>query len=493
MIEIIITSIYALTLGFIFIYALTQFSLLLNYLRSNGKKENVPKYNFSHPDEVPLVTIQLPLYNEYYVVERLLKTVAELQYPAEKLQIQVLDDSTDNSLEYTRQQVKKLRQKGVPIEHVYRHEREGFKAGALRDGLQKATGKFVVIFDADFMPNPDFLQKTIPYFKDEKIGVVQTRWGHLNRNFSILTKIQAFALDAHFTFEQAGRNAAGHFINFNGTAGVWRKACIEDAGNWKGDTLTEDLDLSYRAQMKGWKFKYLGHVETPAELPVAMSAAKTQQFRWNKGGAENFRKMKWKLLFNRELPLKTRFHGMMHLLNSSIFLIVFLMALLSIPMLYIKKYDPEFTAFFNALQFFNISTVLFFFCYWYSYKHAEGVGSWRKFWSFTKEFITFFAVSIGLSLHNSMAVLEGHLGKRSSFIRTPKFNVLAGGSNQWKKNKYITSKITWITFLEGLMVLYFLFGIFSAVYLGDFGLIHFHLLLLVGFFFIFYHSIRRVA
>jgi len=491
MIEFLLTSIYAISLVFIFIYALTQFSLLISYLRAKRQPQKELIWNLED-DGYPRVTVQLPLYNEFYVVERLLQAAAGLDYPQEKLQIQVLDDSTDESLTLTRQLVQSYRAQGIPMEHLHRRDRKGYKAGALREGLDSASGEFVVIFDADFMPRPDFLRKTIPYFAHEKVGVVQTRWGHLNRNFSILTKIQAFALDAHFTFEQAGRNAAGHFINFNGTAGVWRKACIEDAGNWQGDTLTEDLDLSYRAQLKGWKFKYLGDVETPAELPVAISAAKTQQFRWNKGGAENFRKMKRQLLFNRGLSFKTRFFALMHLLNSTIFLSVFVMALLSIPMLYIKKADPDFSFFFNLLQIFNVSTVLFFFCYWYSYQHSEQTGSPRKLWTFTKDFITFFAVSIGLSLHNTIAVIEGHLGRRSAFIRTPKFNVIKAGNN-WQTNRYITTKMSWTTALEGVLVLYFLFGIASAVYLNDFGLLHFHFLLLVGYAFIFVQSVRRVA
>ena len=490
--EILLTTAYGLSLGFIFIYALTQFNLLLNYLRSQRKPSATPELDFSDPDKVPQVTVQLPLYNEYYVVERLLKSVAALDYPQEKLQIQVLDDSTDDSFAFTAEQVKKLRAEGHNIQHRHRSDRKGYKAGALKEGLEEASGEYIAIFDADFLPGKDFLKKTIPTFQNPKVGVVQTRWGHLNRDYSILTKIQAFALDAHFTFEQAGRNAGGHFINFNGTAGVWRKACILDAGNWQGDTLTEDLDLSYRAQLKGWKFQYLGNVETPAELPVALSAAKTQQFRWNKGGAENFRKMKWNLLFNKSLPLRTRFHGMMHLLNSTIFLNVFLMAALSIPMLYIKEGDPAFSTFFNLLQIFNISTVLFFICYWYSYSHHREAGPLKRFWTFTRDFITFFAVSIGLSLHNSLAVLEGHLGRKSVFIRTPKFNILSK-EQTWEHNKYLKTNLSWITVIEGLMFLYFLFGIFSAVILNDYGLIHFHLLLLTGFGFIFFNSFRRFA
>ena len=217
-------------------------------------------------------------------MERLLDNIVKLEYPSHKLEIQVLDDSTDESIETTSEQIKRLQDKGFNIHHIRRENRTGFKAGALKEGLTVAKGEYIAIFDADFLPKSDWLKRTIPYFKNDKIGVVQTRWGHINRDYSVLTRVQAFALDAHFTLEQVGRNTKGHFINFNGTAGVWRKECIIDAGNWEGDTLTEDLDLSYRAQLKNWEFKYLEHVETPAELPVVISAARSQQFRWNKGG-----------------------------------------------------------------------------------------------------------------------------------------------------------------------------------------------------------------
>jgi cellulose synthase/poly-beta-1,6-N-acetylglucosamine synthase-like glycosyltransferase len=228
----------------------------------------------------------------------------------------------------------------------------GYKAGALKDGLEIAKGDFIAIFDADFMPKSDWLLKTVPHFKDTAIGVVQTRWGHINRDYSILTKVQAFALDAHFSLEQVGRNSHGHFINFNGTAGIWRKTCILDAGNWDGDTLTEDLDLSYRAQLKNWKFKYLEDVVTPAELPVVISAARSQQFRWNKGGAENFQKMKGRLFTSKTISLKTKIHGILHLLNSTMFLNIFIVAVLSIPMLYIKNEYEHLKVYFIVMSFF---------------------------------------------------------------------------------------------------------------------------------------------
>ena len=303
--ESIIIAVYSVALLLIFMYALAQLNLLFNYLSARKHHKNAPTFDFSKEEEIPYVTIQLPVYNELYVMQRLLDNISEIDYPKKKLEIQVLDDSTDESFEETAIHIKELRKTGLDIQHVTRKNREGFKAGALKEGLKTAKGEYIAIFDADFLPKKNWLKNTIPYFKDPEIGVVQTRWGHLNRDYSILTRVQAFALDAHFTLEQVGRNSKGHFINFNGTAGVWRKECILDAGNWEGDTLTEDLDLSYRAQLKNWKFKYLEEVETPAELPVVISAARSQQFRWNKGGAENFQKMAWRVFKSRDISLKT--------------------------------------------------------------------------------------------------------------------------------------------------------------------------------------------
>ena len=333
----VVMTIYAIALILILMYSLAQLNLLVNYLKAKKDKDTSPRFDLDNPDEVPYVTIQLPVYNELYVMERLLENIAKMDYPAAKLEIQVLDDSTDESVISTAKQIKELQATGLDITHICRKDRSGFKAGALKEGLIEAKGDFIAIFDADFLPKEDWLKKTILYFKDDKIGVVQTRWGHLNRDYSLLTKIQAFALDAHFTLEQVGRNSKGHFINFNGTAGIWRKTCIIDAGNWEGDTLTEDLDLSYRAQLKNWKFKYLEDVETPAELPVIISAARSQQFRWNKGGAENFRKMFKRVIFSKNISFKTKIHGVLHLLNSTMFLNVLIVGILSIPMLYIKN------------------------------------------------------------------------------------------------------------------------------------------------------------
>ncbi len=493
--EWIIISIYSLALIMIFLYALAQLNLLFNYLNARKKVENCSTFDFSNHDEIPQVTIQLPVYNELYVMERLLNNISKLEYPKDRLEIQVLDDSTDESFASTKTQIEKLQDTGLDIHHVTRANREGFKAGALKEGLKTAKGEYIAIFDADFLPKPNWLKNTIPYFKDPKIGVVQTRWGHLNRNYSILTRVQAFALDAHFTLEQVGRNSKGHFINFNGTAGVWRKECIIDAGNWEGDTLTEDLDLSYRAQLKQWKFKYLEEVETPAELPVVISAARSQQFRWNKGGAENFQKMAGKVLKNGEVPIKTKLHSLMHLLNSTMFLNILIVAILSIPMLYIKNEYAHLKMYFYVMSFFVLSTIIFFVCYWFMYKNMYGNGL-KRFITYTGMFFTFFSVAMGFSLHNSIAVIEGHIGKKSDFIRTPKFN-LSSIKDNWKDNKYLSKNISPNVIIEGILMLYFGFGMHSAFVVGDqggdFGLFPFHLMLFIGFGYVFFKSLTSKA
>jgi cellulose synthase/poly-beta-1,6-N-acetylglucosamine synthase-like glycosyltransferase len=483
----IIISLYTLALLLVFFYSLAQLNLLFNYLKHKKKGNHGPLIDLSKKELVPYVTIQLPIYNEAYVVERLLENIAFMEYPKDRLEIQVLDDSTDASVEKTASLIKGLQDKGLDIVHVRRTNREGYKAGALKEGLAIAKGSLIAIFDADFLPQKDWLLQTVPHFGSEDIGVVQTRWGHINRNYSILTRIQAFALDAHFTLEQVGRNAQGHFINFNGTAGIWRKECILDAGNWEGDTLTEDLDLSYRAQLKNWRFKYLEEVETPAELPVVISAARSQQFRWNKGGAENFRKSVAKVLRAPHLSGKTKFHGVMHLLNSSMFLCVFLVGVLSIPMMYIKSVFVELAWVFQLTSFFIVSTIILFVCYWFTYRNIQGKGL-EHFIQYIGLFFTFFTVALGFSLHNSLAVLEGHRGKRSEFVRTPKFNINSL-KDSWKGNQYLSKKISPNVLIEGVLMCYFLYGMYLAVPLNDFGLFPFHFMLFLGFGFVFFKSL----
>ncbi|SCY43892.1 Glycosyltransferase, catalytic subunit of cellulose synthase and poly-beta-1,6-N-acetylglucosamine synthase [Nonlabens sp. Hel1_33_55] len=483
-------TVYSASLLMILFYSFSQLNLLVNYLKAQNKNKQA-SIPVDQTDELPFVTIQLPVFNELYVMERLLDNMAFLEYPKSKLEIQVLDDSTDESVEITSVKVKKLQDLGFDVSHIQREIRTSYKAGALKEGLKIAKGDFIAIFDADFLPESDWLLKTVGHFKDPKVGVVQTRWSHLNRDYSILTQVQAFALDAHFTLEQVGRNSKGHFINFNGTAGIWRKQTIFDAGNWQGDTLTEDLDLSYRAQLKNWKFVYLEDVTTPAELPIVISAARSQQFRWNKGGAENFQKMFRKVLSSKNLSLKTKFHGILHLLNSTMFLNVLIVAVLSIPMLYIKNEYEHLKVYFIVMSFFVISTIIFFICYWFMYRNTYG-GGFKSFVTYIGMFFTFFSIAMGFSLHNSIAVIEGHLGKSSEFVRTPKFNLAVMGNN-WKTNKYLRKKLSPNVIIEGILMLYFIFGLYSAFIVGDqggdFGLFPFHLMLVIGFGFVFFSSL----
>jgi cellulose synthase/poly-beta-1,6-N-acetylglucosamine synthase-like glycosyltransferase len=482
---------YSVSLILVLFYSLSQLNLLWNYIQFQKKKEKPSVLDISNPEKVPYVTIQLPVFNELYVMERLLECINLIDYPRTKLEIQVLDDSTDESVELTRTLVADLQKGGLDITQIRRKDRVGFKAGALKEGLITAKGEFIAIFDADFLPQSDWLLQTVPQFENEEIGVVQTRWSHINRDYSVLTQIQAFALDAHFTLEQVGRNSKDHFMNFNGTAGIWRKTCIIDAGNWEGDTLTEDLDLSYRAQLKNWKFKYLEDVETPSELPVVMSSIRSQQFRWNKGGAENFQKMVKKVVRSKNIKLSTKLHSVLHLLNSTMFLNVFFVGVLSIPMLYIKNEWGHLSLYFDLSSFFIVSTLIFFSCYWVLYKYKKG-GGWLNFLDYIKLFFTFYTVAMGFSYHNSLAVLEGHRGKRSDFIRTPKFNIKTL-KDSWKKKKYTSKKISKNTLVEGLLTLYFLFGMYSAFIVGeagDFGLFPFHLMLFIGFGFVFINSFK---
>ena len=387
-ISFLVMGVYAFSLLLVFFYSLAQLNLLFNYRRAQRNKPKLIPLDISSPGKVPYVTIQLPVFNELYVMERLLHCINKIDYPRNRLEIQVLDDSTDESVELTKSLVDELQKKGLDIVQIRRKNRVGFKAGALKEGLKTAKGEFIAIFDADFLPRADWLRKTVPQFDCPEIGVVQTRWEHLNHDYSILTKVQAFALDAHFTLEQVGRNTEGHFINFNGTAGIWRKETIIDAGNWEGDTLTEDLDLSYRAQLKNWKFKYLEDVQTPSELPVVMSAIRSQQFRWNKGGAENYQKMIKRVMEKEDLPLSTRFHSVLHLLNSTMFLNVLVVGFLSIPMLYIKNEWGHLAWFFKISSLFIVSTLIFFYCYWELYRRKNGSGI-VEFFDYTKTFFTF--------------------------------------------------------------------------------------------------------
>lgn len=481
--EIVLILLYAACLLFIFCYSLLQLNLTYLFLRSRNKNE---KKFYPPPAEWPAVTAQLPVYNERFVVERLLEAVTAFDYPPEKLQIQVLDDSTDETVGIVAERLTAYRAQGIQISHVRRRNREGFKAGALKYGLYQATGEFIAIFDADFVPEPDFLKRALPAFNTPEIGVVQTRWGHLNEDNSLLTQLQAFALDAHFTIEQSGRNSGGHFINFNGTAGIWRRKCIETSGGWESDTLTEDLDLSYRAQLKGWQFVYLPNHVVPAELPADMPGLKSQQYRWTKGAAETARKH-LKTIWQANIPASTRWHGLFHLLNSSVFIGVLFASLLSLPLLYLQTNSPLGTLLLQISGVFFSGFLLLTVFYFVAFRHSHPEHS---VWQFIYRFLLFLSVSMGLSLHNALAVLQGFLGIKTPFVRTPKYRLTANSEN-WYPNPYRMSAISLLTLLEGLLALSFWLAVFYGIEQERYRFVYFHFMLAVGYSFVFYYSVRH--
>ncbi|MCH2199316.1 MAG: glycosyltransferase family 2 protein [Flavobacteriales bacterium] len=485
-----ILIIYGLFLTFILLYSFMQLNLTIAYRARHRKQEEWQKEDPDH-FEWPRVTVQLPVYNELYVVERLIDAVAKLDYPLDKLDIQVLDDGNDESVEVAARKVAYWKSQRLDIEHIRREDRVGFKAGALEYGLGIAKGEFTAIFDADFIPDPQFLRKTMPYFKSgNKIGVVQTRWEHLNEDYSILTRLQAFGLDAHFTIEQLGRNARGHFINFNGTAGVWRNECIKDAGGWQHDTITEDLDLSYRAQLKGWNFVYLEEVGSPAELPAEMNALKNQQFRWTKGAAECAVKNLPSVIKKRGIGLGTKVHAVFHLMNSFIFICVLGSALLSLPILLVKIGTSDYDLMFNLASVFLFSFMVLAYYYWTSRKYRGD-----SFLTFLRDFPLFLAVSMGMSLHNSIAVIEGYLGRKTPFVRTPKFAISGEGDGSWSDKKYRALKANPLTIIEALLAIYFFGGVVLGIYHQEFGMLPFHIMLFIGFTYVAWLSFKhtRVA
>jgi len=489
----IIIGIYFLCLLLVLFYSLLQLSLAIAYVKNKRKKNSStadgseePVYD---PNNTPKVTVQLPMYNELYVADRIIEQAAAFDYPVDKLQIQVLDDSTDETKDVIAKKVAEVAARGINIQHIHRVDRTGYKAGALDDAMDQVEGEYIAIFDADFIPNSDFLQRTIPYFQDDNVGVVQTRWGHINKNYSILTELQAFGLNGHFAIEQGGRSASGHFINFNGTGGVWRKTCIEDAGGWEHDTLTEDLDLSYRAQLKGWRFQYLEDVIAPAELPITMSALKTQQHRWMKGGAECFIKM-WKRIITSEgVRFGDRVHALSHLFNSSVFIFILIISLFSLPILHIKDSFADLNYVIQYGAFFLISTVFLMFYYWHSYRDKTD-NLFVSFFKFVGRFFQFLMVSMGLALNNTVAVLEGYMGIKSSFVRTPKFNVNV--KSEFKGNKYDKKSISILHIGEGLLMLLFGYTTINRAIYGDLGMVPFHLMLTIGYGMVFFYSLSEL-
>jgi cellulose synthase/poly-beta-1,6-N-acetylglucosamine synthase-like glycosyltransferase len=468
--EELILFVYIFSLTVLFIFGSHGFIMIYYYLKYRMKKDCDPGAIGTYPP----VTVQLPVFNELYVVGRLIDASCAMVYPKNKLEIQVLDDSTDETVEVVARYVEQYRKQGFNIVHIRRGSRQGFKAGALKYGLEIAGGEYIAIFDADFVPKPDFILKTIPYMvADQKIGMVQTRWEHLNADYSLLTRTQAMALDGHFVIEQAVRNKVGFFINFNGTAGVWRRSCIIDAGNWQADTLTEDLDLSYRAQLRGWKFKYLNNVTSPAELPSEINALKSQQFRWTKGAIETARKI-LPAVWRSKLPLKLKIHATFHLTNNLVFPFIVVAGVLNVPLVFIKHsglYDPYFT-FMSVFVFAFLGS---FFFYLFSQKDVHPDWQRRLFL-----FPLFMAGSMGFAVNNSRAVLEGLFHKKSEFVRTPKYSILQK-KDSWINKHYVPVKISPMVIIEMVLAVYCLFGVVSSIYFLEIAAVPFQLLFFLGF------------
>ena len=419
---------------FVVLFGLSLFGLhryVIVYLfLKNRRRAPEPLGTF---EQLPKVTVQLPIFNELYVVERLLKSVAALDYPRELLEVQVLDDSTDETVEIAAKSIAILKAAGLDIVHIHRSDRTGYKAGALENGLTTCKGEYVLILDADFVPTPDMLRKTIHHFTDPKVGMIQTRWGHLNRTYSLLTRVQAMFLDGHLLLEQTARSRSGRFFNFNGTAGLWRRTCIADSGGWQHDTLTEDLDLSYRAQLKGWRFVFLPDLVTPAELPVDMNGFKSQQHRWTKGSIQTCIKL-LPAVWKADLPLLVKLEGTAHLTANYAYLLLFFLCILMHPNSDGGPYSfwrmmlVDVPIYLSA----SLPAAVFYIC------------AQRELYpkSWLKEILLLpmvLALGVGLAINNARAVLEALLGHQSEFTRTPKYGI-ERRTQSWKKARYLPIK-----------------------------------------------------
>src|ERR1700722_15744363 len=430
--------------------------VLVYYFFKNRKKIAPPPPEIS---EWPRVTVQLPIYNERYVIERLVDAVAKLDYPHEMLDIKVLDDSNDETQQVARNCVERYQQLGLPIFYIHRNNREGFKAGALQEGLKVARGEHIAIFDADFIPPADFLRNTVPYFADPKLAMVQTRWSYINRNYSKLTEVEAVLLDGHFVIEHSARFRTGLFFNFNGTAGIWRRAAIEDAGGWQHDTLTEDPDLSYRAQLRGWQFIYLPDIESPSELTVEMNAFKSQQARWAKGLMQTAKKILPRVL-RSDVPGAVKAEAFFHLTANISYPLMVFMSMILLPAMIVRFYQGWFQVLEIDLLLFLVST-----CSFSSFYHAAEHALYPKTWKRTFLYLPFvMAVGIGIAVRNALGVLEAIVGKKSEFVRTPKYRVEAGSQQQgaWIKKRY-HKRAGWMPYAEVLLGLYFAAGILYAI------------------------------
>jgi cellulose synthase/poly-beta-1,6-N-acetylglucosamine synthase-like glycosyltransferase len=434
-------------------YGAHRYVLVYLYYKNKKNRTTEPPAHFP---ELPCLTIQLPIFNEQFVVERLLDAICRLDYPLEKLDIQVLDDSTDETVAVARGLVNHYAAKGFPVRYHHRSNREGFKAGALSEGLKTAKGEFIAIFDADFVPPEDFLFRTIHHFTDPKIAMVQTRWTHINRNYSFLTEVEAILLDGHFVLEHSGRARSNVFFNFNGTAGVWRRSAIDDAGGWQHDTLTEDTDLSYRAQLKGWKFIYLQDVECPAELPVEMTAFKTQQARWAKGLIQTSKK-----ILPQVLKSDQRFHVKLeawyHLTANLSYPLMIVLSVLLLPAMIIRFYQGWFQMMYIDLPLFMASTFSISSFYLVSQRELFP-GKWFRALLYLPFLM---ALGIGLTVTNTRAVLEALLGKQSEFTRTPKYHV-ESKKDKVRANNYRRG-LGWVPWVELLIGCYFAITVYYAI------------------------------
>ena len=463
---------YFFVLSILAVYGWHRYYLVYVYMKH---KDNVPGPK-PPLDPLPTVTVQLPIFNEMYVVDRLLSAVCAMDYPRELLEVQVLDDSTDETREIAELAVRRHQAQGFNIAYLHRTDRHGFKAGALEAGLRVASGQFVAIFDADFVPTRDFLQRTLPQFADPKVGLVQARWGHINEDYSLLTKVQAILLDAHFVLEHGGRNRAGCFFNFNGTAGVWRREAIEGAGGWQHDTLTEDLDLSYRAQLLGWKFLFLPDLVAPAEVPVEMNGFKSQQHRWAKGSVQVCKKLLPRVLAS-DLPWREKVEATFHLTANFAFPLMVLLAGLMFPAM-IMRYNMGFAEMIVVdVPIFLAATASV--CSFYVISQKEQFPTtWRAKLKYIPAVL---GIGIGISINNALAVIEGLFGKSSEFTRTPKYRI-EGAGDSWKQKVY-RGKASWVPYAELGLAGYFTFTSLYAMAYGLVGTLPFISIFLWGFFY----------
>jgi cellulose synthase/poly-beta-1,6-N-acetylglucosamine synthase-like glycosyltransferase len=468
--ETLILGSYFFILVILAMYGWHRYYLVYAYMKHKDRAPGPPP---AWEGPLPPVTVQLPLYNEMYVVDRLLQATARIDYPRDLLEIQVLDDSTDETTEVARRAVDRLAAQGFDIKYLHRTDRTGFKAGALDAGLKVARGEFVAIFDADFIPSVDFLRKTVPYFRNPKVALVQARWGHVNADYSLLTKVQAILLDAHFVLEHGGRNRAGHFFNFNGTAGIWRREVIPAAGGWQHDTLTEDLDLSYRAQLLGWKFLFLPDLVAPAEVPVEMNAFKSQQHRWAKGSIQVCLKLLPGIL-QSDQPFGVKAEAFFHLTANFNYLLMSLLSVLMFPSMVIRYNMGWYEMLLIDVPLFFAATASV--ANFYVVSQRELYADWKT----RLRYVPFLmALGIGLAVNNTRAVIEALIGHETAFARTPKYGI-ERDSDQWAGKQY-QQVLAVQPLVEIALGLYFTMTVFYALANGIYGTLPFLVLFQVGF------------